>query len=147
MICEYCHTSTTDYPAENGNCARCGAKLSEGNDKVWNSGPFFYEGYICYSIHNYDRDSIEIQFWLGRELIERIEVDREVVRKRVPNGCSYLPLFWELFLLAHGETDALEWSEKNKKYPARFIVTRKENEELEQQMSLSTDDLAMWARR
>ena len=71
MKCEFCKTER-----QNGEyCDKCGAKLPERKtfDQYWKSEPFYYNGYIVYEIRDFSRDLYEVQFWLGMELIERIE--------------------------------------------------------------------------
>jgi len=136
MKCEYCGNDKF----VDGYCSGCGAKAPEKNND-WKSGPFFYNGYICYGIRHYVKDTFEAQFWLGMELIERIEVDRDVLENHVKQGEDYMFFFWDLFLLAHGEKDVLEWQEKNTKYPATFEVRRIENQEKEYRLSLDRSEL------
>lgn len=76
------------------------------------------------------KDAYEVQFWLGRELIERIEIPYQMLREIVPEGCDCMNAFWNLFLVARGEKDIFEYSEKNKIYPAMFEVRRIENKEV-----------------
>lgn len=137
MRCEYCHSDKQ----EGGNCSRCGAPLPEKNAEYpadpWKSEPFFYNGYICYSLRHYEIDAVEVQFWLGMELIERIEVTSDLVRKWTPEGYDYMSFFWDLFLLAHGDIEVLKYQEKNNKYPAMFEIRRIENPEKECLHSLS----------
>lgn len=137
MDCQYCGTEKQSGK----QCARCGAPLPEKNTEIWKSEPFFYNGYICYTLHDMASDVYEVQFWLGRELIERIKVSREVVRYHVPDGCDGMSFFWDLFLVAHGEKEVLEYKEKNNKLPATFEVRRIENPERTMLQSLSLKDL------
>jgi len=88
---------------------------------------FFYNGYICYTLSYPDRDTREVQFWLGRDLIERIEFTRQFLDEWVPNYCDAMPFVWELFLLARGEQEVVIYQERNNKYPASFEITRIEN--------------------
>jgi hypothetical protein len=134
MNCQYCGTEKQSGKI----CDKCGAPLPERNSDFDKSEPFFYNGYICYTLRDFGSDVIEVQFWLGRDLIERIAVSRDVVKFHVPEFESFMPFFWDLFLVAHGEKEVLEYQEKNKKYPARFEVRRIENPELE---ALRTMDL------
>lgn len=143
MKCEYCQSENQSGEI----CNRCGAKLPKVNNDVWKSEPFFYNGYICYCLKDYSIDSLEVQFWLGLELIERICVTRELIDSRVAPNEDKMSFFWELFLIAHGEKDVLEWQEKNNKYPAVFLITRRENPEKERIRSLSMYDIAQEARR
>jgi hypothetical protein len=53
-----------------------------------------------------------------------------------------MPFIWDLFLLAHGEKEVLEYQEKNSKYPAMFLVTRVENPEKQRWHSLNIHELA-----
>jgi hypothetical protein len=138
MNCEYCHGDKF----KDGYCSGCGAKISEAKKADWKSEPFFYNGYICYKLRHYERDTYEIQFWLGMELIERIEITHDVFVEKIPPQYDSMAFFWELFLLAHGEKNVLEWQEKNNKYPARFLVTRVENPETEYMRALNMYDLA-----
>lgn len=126
MNCEYCGAKNQggEY------CEKCSAKIPEKKD-IWKSDPFFYEGYICYAITDYCKRTREIQFWLGRELIQRICLPFEFIDTRIIEAEDPMPLFWDLFLLAQGEKDVIEWQEKNKKYPMRFEVRRIENETVE----------------
>jgi hypothetical protein len=144
MKCEFCRSE--DQTGK--TCTQCGAKLPETQIRPSErSDPFFYEGYVCYSIRDWAMDTIEIQFWLGLQLVERIRVTREVLHERIGETYDVMPFFWDLFLLAHGEKDVIEWQEKNKKHPATFLVTRKENPELEWMRGLSMNDLAKAAQR
>jgi hypothetical protein len=143
MNCEYCGANDQ----KEKNCSKCGAPIPEKKQDVWKSEPFFYNGYICYTMRDYATDTAEVQFWLGRELIERIVVPLEIVRQRVPDGYDAMGFFWDLFLVAHGEKDVLEWKEKNDKYPASFEVRRIENPEKVRWLSLSMYDIVSEARR
>lgn len=139
MKCEYCGTDKQigEY------CEKCGAPLPKKQDEHdYRYGPQFYNGYIVYEIEKAWTDVIEVQFWLGCELIERFELTRDFVRERVPECCDEMSFFWDLFLLARGEKDVLEWKERNNKYPATFLVTRVENPEKERFRCLSMRDLA-----
>lgn len=137
MKCEYCLTDN-----QSGEyCEKCGAKLPIKKDD-YKSEPFFYNGYICYAMRHYEKDSFEVQFWLGRELIQRIDIPREIVDEQVPLYCDKMPFFWDLFLVAQGEKEVLEWQEKNTKYPARFEVRRIENEEKQSLLSMDRYQLA-----
>ena len=60
----------------------------------------------------------------------------------VPEYADPMPIFWDLFLVAHGEKEALEWQEKNTKYPARFECRRIENPEKEYLLSLNSKQMA-----
>jgi hypothetical protein len=137
MKCEYCGTDNRGA----GRCTACGAKLHEKAEEVQKYEPFFYNGYICYQLFDPATEICEVQFWLGRELIERIAVSRDLLRARVPESWDAMSFFWDLFLVAHGETEVLEWQEKNKKYPARFEVRRFENPDKERLHSLSLREI------
>lgn len=132
MKCEYC---LTENKKDTVYCVNCGAKLSNKKDD-WKSEPFLYNGYICYMIRHQERESREVQFWLGYELIERIDIPLEIIEYHVKPYEDCMPFFWDLFLVAHGEKEVLEWQEKNNKYPARFEVRRIENPEKEYLLSL-----------
>ncbi len=144
MKCEYCGTENEKSAKK---CRACSASIKEEKQDYWKSDPIFYNGYICYFINNFPKDTREVQFWLGRELIERIEVSNQVLEYHVPQGFDFMSFFWELFLVAHGEKEVLEWQEKNTKYPATFEIRRIENSEKERLRSLSLRDLAMESRR
>ena len=136
MKCEYCHGESF----VDNYCIGCGAKAKDKKQDR-KSDPFSYNGYVCYVIHHYENDTCEVQFWLGRELIERIEVDSQVLEHHVKPYEDYMPFFWDLFLVAHGEKEVLEWQEKNTKYPARFEVRRIENPEKEYLLSLNLREI------
>lgn len=144
MKCDYCGTQQdkADY------CKSCGAKLPEkkGND-VQRYDPFFYNGYIVYTLKNWSTDSVEVQFWLGYEMIERFAVTQDFLRSVVPEYCDPMPFFWELFLVACGEQECYEWKEKNTKYPATFVITRHENPEKVHWHTLSTHDMVQEFRK
>jgi hypothetical protein len=137
MKCKYCGTDK-----QTGNiCEKCGAPIMKKNVDVWKSDPFFYNGYICYTLRAQYEDTCEVQFWLGMELIERIKVSRQVLESHVPEYCDSMPFFWDLFLLAHGEKDVIKWQEKNNKYPATLEVRRIENPEKQRLWGLSMMDI------
>lgn len=143
MKCEYC--GTDEKSGE--KCSKCGAKLpvkinSEASAK---SEPFFYNGYIIYLLRDCASDALEAQFWLGLELIQRISVSREVIRLHVPEGEDIMPFFWDLFCLADNKIDVIEYQEKNTKYPAKFLITRHENEEISRLRNLSLREIALEA--
>lgn len=127
MKCEYCGTDEQTGKM----CDKCGGPLPEKDRGIWKSEPFFYNGYICYTLRESATDICEVQFWLGRELVERIRVSREFLETRILPYEDSMSLFWDLFLVAHGEKEVLEWKERNNKYPATFEVRRIENAELE----------------
>lgn len=138
MKCEYCGSENQAGQF----CSKCSACLPEENGKIDKSEPFFYNGYICYYLWNRSFDLVECQFWLGMELIERISISCDFLQEKVPPQEDTMPFFWELFLLAKGEIDKIEWSERNKKYPASFVVTRSENKELQRLRKLSNLEIA-----
>lgn len=126
MKCSYC--GSVDKVDETGKfCDKCGAPLPEKKDDFWKSEPFFYNGYICYTLENRMMDTCEVQFWLGRDLIERISIPRMVLEVNVEPYEDAMWFFWDLFLVAHGEKEVIEYKEKNNKYPASFEVRRIEN--------------------
>lgn len=144
MVCEYCKSTNKAGDA----CEKCGAKLPQTDiDGFVKSEPFFYNGYICYTLRHPESDTWEVQFWLGAELIERIVVTRQMLDDKVQPYEDPMCFFWELFLVAHGEQEVMTWQEKNDKYPATFEVRRIENPERERWQALSLRELAMEARR
>lgn len=142
MNCEYCGSDNQ----KGKTCEKCGAPMPE-KPEMSKSEPFFYNGYICYRLREYATDTVEIQFWLGHELIERIVVPLDVLRARVPEYCDTMPFFWDLFLLARGETEVLKYQELNSKFPATFEVRRIENPEKERWLAMNLLELAREARR
>lgn len=145
MKCEYCGTDGQDGKA----CSKCGALLPESrNDRheAWKSEPFFYNGYICYALSDFMNATREVQFWLGKELIERIVVPEELLRIRVPEVCDPMSFFWDLFLLAHGEEEVLRFQELNNKFPAIFEVRRIENPEKLRWQEMSLLEIARESR-
>ena len=126
MKCDYCGTSNQD----DTNCTNCGASLSKDAPKTdfMKSEPFFYNGYLVVCIRDFMRDEFEVQFWLGKELQERICVSRLWYEQHVPEGCDPIQMFWDLFLLAKGEKEVLYWKDKNNKpyvmYEVRCIDER-----------------------
>lgn len=147
MNCQYCQTEGQS----GNNCGSCGAPLKKQKDKAfpsdWKSEPFFYNGYIVYELRHYQRDTYEVQFWLGMELIERIEIAHQTLKERVHEGCDTMPFFWELFLVARGEQEAMVYYEKNKKYPAMFLITRTENEYIEKQKNATLEELLLESKK
>lgn len=127
--CAYCGM-------ERGNaerCAHCGAPLSaEKADHTQRYEPFFLNGYIVWPLVNLGRNTIEYQFWQGHDIIESIELNIDLLRElaiaRYGEGCCIDELLWELFRVAHGEQDAIVWTERDRRYPATFRITREENE-------------------
>lgn len=140
MQCPYCLSSKQD----GANCDRCGAPMNTQTKtaEYYRSTPEFYNGYIVYWIRDYLTNTVEAQFWLGLELQERIVLTRDALRDFVPEYQDPMPFMWDLFLLAHGEKDVIEYQEKNNKYPARFEVRRIENPERERFRGLSMFELA-----
>ena len=129
MICSYCGTKSEGVET----CKGCGASLVTVKPKseAQKYGPLFYNGYLVYLLVNGMSHIYEYQFWLGPELVERIEIDREILREFVPEYCDPMPFIWKLFLVAHGEEKVIEWQEKNgSKYPAMFEIRRVENPDL-----------------
>lgn len=144
MKCEYCGTDDQTGKV----CNHCGAKLPEKQgDVTMRAEPFFYNGYIVYMLRDYSTDTVECQFWLGMELIERFSMSREFLRETVLEGTDSMPFFWDLFLVARGEVEVLQWKEKNTIRPALFEVRRLENPENERLRALTIRDLAMEFRR
>jgi len=147
MNCEYCGTKNK---VDSERCTSCGAAIKAVNDKPQKNDYFsmdFYNGYVVYRFTRFMTDSIEIQFWLGQELLERFDVSRCILDEHVQEGCDIMPFFWELFLLARGEKEVIYWQEKNNKYPARFEIRRIENEEKRSLLSMSMEDLAYKFRK
>lgn len=148
MRCEYCLSKSQ----EGEICGRCGAPLNGGSQvkntlEILKSEPFFYNGYICYSLHDQVNDTVEVQFWLGHDLIERIMVNRDILKYHVPENFDSMAFFWDLFLLAQGEKEVLEIKEKNSVYPATFEVRRVENPEKERYFGLSLRQLMEESRK
>lgn len=140
--CAYCGKESEDHIQK--ECKGCGATLGKPEkEKFSRSDPFFYNGYIVYVIRDWLADTTECQFWLGRELIERICVTEPILRERVKEWEDSMPFFWDLFLLAHGEKEVLEWTEKNNKWPASFEIRRKENPEKERARSMPMSEIAI----
>jgi hypothetical protein len=139
MKCSYCGTDKQT----GDRCEKCGAPISRVKESDrWKSEPFFYNGYIVYYLREMAEDTFECQFWLGKELIERIRVSRAVLEEHIKLYEDSISFFWDLFLLAQGEKEVLVWQEKNTKYPAMFETRRIENVEKERLSSLSMRDLA-----
>ena len=139
MKCEYCGAEDKTGAKI---CDRCGAKLPERGKENWKSEPFYYNGFICYQLRNMEADSLETQFWMGCDLVERICLPVEFVKSRCPDGYDIMPLFWDLFLVARGEKQVYEWQEKNAVYPARFEIRRIESPEKLRLLSLDRFQLA-----
>ena len=126
MRCDYCHAEQ----AERSNCINCGAPLSKRETEVSpieKSEPFFYNGFICYVIRDRSNDTVEVQFWLGLQLVERFKFTRSFLEGLVPFGCDPMPFIWDLFLLAQKETNVLEYQDRNSKPPAEFVIIRRES--------------------
>lgn len=137
MKCEYCGST-----GQSGECCeKCGAPLPKHEDLLKKSEPFFYNGFICYVLRDYPCDTIEVQFWLGRDLIERIKIPQDLLRERFAEGVDYMTFFWDLFLVAQGEKEVLEIKERNDKHPAVFEIRRIPNPERERWLSMSYQDL------
>lgn len=95
-------------------CAACGGPLqaeqARPEDTVQRWGPMFYNGYIVYEIDDRCRRSLSVQFWLGRELIETIEISRDVwehFTHDTPN-VDHMSLFWDLFEVSQGHQETAE---------------------------------------
>lgn len=122
--CAYCGS---DNPSTGKECARCGAKLPETVGATWKSEPFFYNGYIVYFLRDYARDLKEVQFWLGRDLIQRFVFSHmtwEEFINRIVGGefNDPMPYLFDMLKLAEGEKEVLEYQAKNNKEPARFEI-------------------------
>lgn len=141
--CEYCHAKNQ----EGEICAKCGAPLPEQDFSIWKSEPFFYNGYICYSLSNRMNETVEVQFWLGQDLIERIIVSRDVLEHHVSEAQDPMLFFWDLFLVAQGETEVLAIQEKNNILPATFEVRRIENPERERLFNAGMRELLEESRK
>jgi len=133
--CSYCQTDNQagEY------CDKCGAKLPEIIELIEKSEPFFYNGFICYSLRNYQRDTFEIQFWLGDKLIERIAIPRTLYKARVKDGDDSMSLFWDLFLLSQGHENVIFYEKQNNRECPLFVFITRTDEESKryQEMSLS----------
>ena len=141
MNCKYCNSAKQD----GAFCLQCGAPMSSSKPikrESWKSDPFFYNGFICYQLRDHAKDTYEVQFWLGMELQERIEVTSDILDFNVGYGEATMPFFWNLFLLAKGEKDVIKYQELNKKFPASFEIRRIENPEKERVRGLSMFELA-----
>lgn len=126
MKCEYCGTENLSE----GDCPKCGSQIKKPDFEK--SEPFFYNGYICYTLKDLMTDTLEVQFWLGRELIERISFSRQFLEEFIPSHYEAMPFVWELFLLAKGEQEVVTYQEQNSKYPATFEIRRIENSKKEE---------------
>lgn len=121
MKCNYCGTENLSE----GTCPKCGASITKPDFQK--SEPFFYNGYICYSLRYLERDTREVQFWLGNQLVERIEFTLEFMKEFIKEWEDAMPFIWELFLLARGEQEVVKYQEMNSIYPATFEIRRIES--------------------
>lgn len=85
--------------------------------------------------------TFEYLFYLGDRLVERIAVDRDIVRMFVPGHCEVMPFIWDLFKVVQGEEDVLCVTEQNAIKPATFEITVKHSPEQEWAIGLTRHDL------
>ena len=95
--CPYCGVDSAEGISL---CGECGAPLEDNSLRDYDKGePFFFNGYIVYSLFDYVIRNYEFVFYLGTTLIERIVLSEDVIRKFVPLGQTYMPMIWDLFLV------------------------------------------------
>ena len=124
MICEYCRSE-----GQTGeNCQKCGANLPTAQNR---GERFFYNGYMCYVSHNCAEDAISVYFFLGERLAEVIKIPYITLREFVPEGCEFMPFFYELLKVQIGEVEVCRVQEMNKPYPAMFESRKIENQYLQ----------------
>lgn len=68
-FCSYCGK---EWNEENGTCKYCGAPNKLNG--IVKYDPFFYDGYIVYSMRNYANRSIEFVFYKGVTLCGMVVV-------------------------------------------------------------------------
>jgi len=87
--------------------------------------PFFYNGYVVWPLREVARDGWKFVFYLGRDVVEVIEVLREQMWEAgVDEMTDPMCFIWELFCTAQGEEEVLEICAKNDKPPVRFRIDR-----------------------
>jgi hypothetical protein len=140
MKCEYC--GNPELKADAKSCPKCGAPVDAPVTKsVERGAPFYENGFMVWPERDWSRDILTLGFWAGDRLLERISIDRELLHQLVPEGVDPFHIFWELFKVAHGETEVLRLQEQNTRYPATFEVRRIENPQRQEWQHTSLDDL------
>ncbi len=97
MICNYCSQEI---------CG-CGAnEMAEPVKEKLEYGFYqFYNGYIVWSICNIMYDTVTFYFYLGRNLVDIIQIGRHLLEERLEIGQSEMPFVWQLFELSQGNKD------------------------------------------
>lgn len=124
-ICQYCGS---EKKADEKRCAGCDAANfgERPTQRRYEGDPFLYNGYVVHWVTDIDncmRQMVEHVFYLGDRLIERIVVDRDVLRRFVPESHDIMPFIWDLFKLAQGEEEVLRITEQNTVKPVVFKIT------------------------
>ena len=70
-------------------------------------------------MRDYARRALEFYFYLGTELQGIVDVPFERLEQVVPEGESFMPFVWDLFLLGRGELETLVYETK----PFRYTIT------------------------
>jgi len=114
-------------------CNYCAAILPTYSSRLDRIDPFFYMGYVVWALREqtFRYDTYSYFFYLGARLVETITVDRDVVKKFVPECSSPMQFIFDLFKLAQGEKRVLKIVEANSRKPATFEIRRVDDEYLE----------------
>ena len=97
--CAYCGTA---LPASAETCWRCGGPVAKDEPRWQRGEPYWFNGLFIWPETDYSRELIRLHFYEGPELLEVIELSRQVLREKFPaNVCIDDGFIWDLFCVAH----------------------------------------------
>ena len=142
-ICQYCGN---EEEADEKRCAGCdtvsfGEQLAQ---QRYEGNPFPYNGYVVWWIRDIismPLQTVEYLFYLGDQLVERIILDRDIIKRFVPEHGDVMPFIWDLFKLAQGEEEVLRITEQNAVKPVIFEITVKHSPAEEWAIGLTRNDV------
>lgn len=131
--CEWCGGTNV----QGKRCGSCGGPVAQpkAETSVWRAEPFAYNGYIVYMLQDYTADTREVQFWLGREMIERFRITRAMVEAFQLDRGNAMEFVWQLFLLARGEHEVVYYKTLNEKPETMLCVHRMEDRREHERLS------------
>lgn len=139
-ICQYCGS---EKRADKVRCTGCDAADfgDRPAQRMRDCSPFYYNGYVVWWIEDIGYRTFEFLFYLGNQLVERITLHRDVLRRFVSEHYDTMPFVWDLFKLAQGEEEVLRITEQNAVKPVVFEITVKPSPEHGWAIGLTRGDI------
>ena len=120
--CLYCGTE-----GDEKNCTGCGAPLVKDkvHERIERSEPFFYNGYIVWSLRDPARRMSEFYFYLGAQLVDTIMItDHLIASLNIDPFGGVMEFIFKLFELSQGTEEVLRIQQQNIACPSAFEIRR-----------------------